>query len=318
MKPSPLVSICMPAYNAEQYIAEALDSILAQTYPNIEVIVVNDGSTDSTAKVLEAYGAKGVKVIHQENKGQCAAANRAFRESEGDLIKFFDADDLLNPENIALQVEKLAGSDGYIASSEWARFYTDPAEADFKPEKVWQDMKPMDWLVKSLWDGPNMMQCAIWLIPRKVLDKSGLWDERLSLINDFDFMIRVLLASEGVKFTKGAKLYYRSAIAQGSLSGQKSRKAMESAWLSTDLGCGHMLNFEDSERTRKVCADSYQLWAYNFYPEYPELTAKAEQKVKELGGSDYKLPSGKKLAMLRKLFGWKSAKQIHQKISEFK
>jgi glycosyltransferase involved in cell wall biosynthesis len=81
---APVISICMPCYNAGKYVAEALDSVLAQTYPNIEIIVVNDGSKDSSAEVLERYRSRGIKVIHQENRGQCAAANRAFAESTGE------------------------------------------------------------------------------------------------------------------------------------------------------------------------------------------------------------------------------------------
>ncbi len=84
-----LVSICMPCHNAGRYVAAALDSVLAQTYPNIEIIVVSDGSTDNSAEVLEGYRSRGVKVVHQENKGQCAAANRAFAESRGEYIEFF-------------------------------------------------------------------------------------------------------------------------------------------------------------------------------------------------------------------------------------
>src|ERR1700733_5063516 len=101
---APLVSILMPCYNAEKYVAAAVQSALDQTWPNKEIIVVNDGSTDGSAEILEPYRNKGVKVFHQENRGQCAAANGAFRKSTGQFIKFFDADDLLEPETVRLQM----------------------------------------------------------------------------------------------------------------------------------------------------------------------------------------------------------------------
>ena len=81
----------MPAYNAEDYVAAALDSVLGQTWSNLEIIVVNDGSTDGTAGVLDRYSDEArVTVIHQENQGAAAARNRAFEGSTGSLIKFLD------------------------------------------------------------------------------------------------------------------------------------------------------------------------------------------------------------------------------------
>jgi glycosyltransferase involved in cell wall biosynthesis len=118
----PLVSIIIPCYNAEKWIAETLESALAQTWPNKEIVVVNDGSRDRTLEIAMGYEEKGVKVISQYNRGHCAASNRAFRESKGELIKFFDTDDVMNPENIELQVKKLSGDYDCIASSEWETF----------------------------------------------------------------------------------------------------------------------------------------------------------------------------------------------------
>ncbi|RYZ19053.1 MAG: glycosyltransferase family 2 protein, partial [Chitinophagaceae bacterium] len=263
---NPLVSVCMPAYNAEKYIGEALDSLLDQSYPNLEIVVVNDGSTDGTGDILNQYEKRGIRVIHQENRGQCAAANTAFQYCSGEYIKFFDADDLLSKDFIGNQVTKLNGRDDVIASASWGRFYGhDLTSFQLQEEKVYQNLLPMDWLVTSLERGPNMMQCGLWLIPRQVLQLSGLWDERLSLINDFDFFIRVILASRQVLYTGNAILYYRSGLEQ-SLSGQKSRKALESAFLSTQLGVEAILRYEDSARTRKICADAFQEWKYQFYP----------------------------------------------------
>lgn len=268
---TPLVSVCMPAYNAERYIGAALDSILNQSYSNIEIVVVDDGSKDGTPTILSAYKSKGVKVISQENQGQCAAANTAFSLSNGEYIKFFDADDLLSPTFIEKQVERLSGNDCTVAYASWGRFKGDDLSTfQLQKEEVYRDMHPMEWLVTSLDKGPNMMQCGLWLIPRNVLQKSGLWDERLSLINDFDFFIRVLLSSEKILFANDSILYYRSGI-ENSLSGEKSRKAMESAYLSTKLGVETILSHENSPRTRRVCADMFQLWKYEFYPRHRAL-----------------------------------------------
>ena len=164
-------------------------------------------------------------------------------------------------------------------------------------------------LVNDL-NGLNMMQCALWLMPRTLLEKTGGWDERLSLINDFEFMIRVILHSKGICFTPNARLYYRSGITQ-SLSQQKSRKAMESAYLSTDLGCKYILTKEDSDRTRKVCANVWQQRVYEFYPACKDLAVKAEGHVANLGKPSISLPAGPGLKLLSRLVGWKIAKTLH-------
>ena len=104
----PVVSICMPAYNAEDYVAAALDSVLGQTWSNLEIIVVNDGSTDGTAGVLDRYSDEArVTVIHQENQGAAAARNRGFEASTGDYIQYLDADDLLHPRKVEAQMAVL-------------------------------------------------------------------------------------------------------------------------------------------------------------------------------------------------------------------
>ncbi len=307
----PLVSVLMPAYNAENYIGNAIESVLKQTYHNLELIVVNDGSTDKTEEVLGAIHDNRLKVVHQNNQGQCTACNRAYAESSGTYIKFFDADDLLSSNCIELQLQRLNGSEDKVASAEWGRFYNnDLSTFKLNPESVWKDMSPIDWLVDSLQQGVNMMQCGLWLIPRAVLEKSGLWDERLSLNNDFDFFIRVLLNSEQVIFTPEAKLYYRSGNAN-TLSGILNRDALEKAILSNKLGVEHLLKFENSLRVRKICANVLQQWAYQAYPQFPDLSTQLEDWIKRLGGSNVPLSGGEMRRALATIVGWKNAKKVH-------
>jgi len=105
--PAPLVSVIIPAYNAAAFLGETLDSALAQTYPNLEIIVVDDGSTDATPEILESYGDR-IRVRRQTNAGQAAARNFGARESHGELLAFLDNDDLWDPEKIARQVALLS------------------------------------------------------------------------------------------------------------------------------------------------------------------------------------------------------------------
>ena len=87
------VSVVIPAFNAQRFVRDAVDSVLAQTHPSVECIVVDDGSLDSTAEVVRGYGSD-VRLIQQENRGVAAARNRGAAEANGELLAFLDADDL--------------------------------------------------------------------------------------------------------------------------------------------------------------------------------------------------------------------------------
>jgi glycosyltransferase involved in cell wall biosynthesis len=102
----PLVSVVVPAYNAEKFLAEAIDSILAQTHTNTEIIIVNDGSTDRTAVVAEGYGDR-VKLIHRENGGIGPARNTGIEQVTGEFIALLDADDIWEPQKLAQQLALL-------------------------------------------------------------------------------------------------------------------------------------------------------------------------------------------------------------------
>jgi glycosyltransferase involved in cell wall biosynthesis len=103
MGQGPLLTVIIGAYNAERYLAEAIDSVLVQTHPNLELIVVDDGSTDSTAKVAESYGPP-VRCIRQENGGMAASRNRAIPEARGRYFSFLDADDRFPPDKLRSQL----------------------------------------------------------------------------------------------------------------------------------------------------------------------------------------------------------------------
>jgi len=104
----PRVSAIVTAYNGGQFIRDALESILAQTRPVDEVVVIDDGSTDDTAPIVERYAERGVRLVRQENRGLPEARNRGIRETTGELIAFLDCDDMWLPEKTKIQVDYLA------------------------------------------------------------------------------------------------------------------------------------------------------------------------------------------------------------------
>jgi glycosyltransferase involved in cell wall biosynthesis len=310
----PLVSICIPAFNAEKFLCETLESVFNQSYANLEIIVVDDGSTDNTAFVAQRFEEKKVRYFYQENKGAAAARNVAFSKSTGKYIKFLDADDLLESNCIERQANRLFENNNCIASGKWGRFYNENA-SDFavtEEDKLWKDLDPLDWIITSLLEtGANMMQPGIFLIPRAIAQKAGPWNEQLSLIDDFEYMVRVFLASERILFCEDAILKYRSCMSDH-LSGKISEAHMQSAFRAVNLVCDRILSKRNDKVTRLVCANMLERWAYTFYPVHPKLLKRLEQRIKELGGAKIPVMGGPAFRSLSSIIGWKRATWVRR------
>jgi glycosyltransferase involved in cell wall biosynthesis len=310
---SSLVSILIPAYNAADWITQTIQSALEQTWSDTEIIIVDDGSSDRTLEIAKTFTSSKIRIFTQTNQGAAAARNHALRLAQGDYIQFLDADDLIAPDKIEQQVKLLqTNSPNCIASGSWARFYDNLTTATFKPEPLWQDMKPVDWLVCA-WNGHWMMHPAAWLVPRSIAEAAGSWDETLSLNDDGEYFCRVVLASRFVKFCTEAKSYYRSGL-PGSLSDWKSDAAYASAYRAIAQCSQQLLHYEDSSRTRQVCATLFQRFIYETYPAVPILRQQAQQQVQNLGGTPLKPTGSPMFQYLSSLIGWRMAKWIQQSL----
>ncbi len=307
-----LVSVCVPCHNAGPWLAATLEALLAQTWRELEIIVVDDGSTDGSGPLLDGYRERGVTVVHQAASGAARARNVALDLARGAFIKFFDADDLLSPELIARQMARLGGRGDAVASCGWGRFRgDDPGGLQLNPEPVWCDLPADEWLVQAWrWARP-MMQPGLFLVPRALLDRCGGWDARLSLIDDFEFYSRVLCAARDVCFTPEVVVAYRSALA-GSLSSRKDRPAMESAQLALRLGTGQLLARRNDAAARRSCANMLQTFVHEAWadPRCRDLAAALEPEIERLGGSDVPLPGGPRLQRLGRLIGWRRAVRL--------
>jgi len=306
----PAVSIIIAAYRAEKHIESSVRSALDQTFSDLEVVVVDDGSDDATAAIVRSIDDSRVKLIQQANRGQSAALNTGVANSTGSYIKFLDADDQLNDTHIASQMEAIANETDKLASCRWCYFVEAPPAAMPPLEHTSRNIDdPVQWIVESLTLDDGMMGGWMWLIPRDVLNRAGGWDERLSLNNDFDFSIRLLLSSSGVRFASNAVYYYRKGL-DAAVTSLRSNAAMTSAFLTTELGCNALLARENSERTREVCADRWQQWAYLLYPGSPDLANRAIRNSEDLGGSDEQMRGGKLLHVLLPIVGWKAVRRL--------
>ncbi len=310
-----LVSVIIPAFRAENFIDAALHSVRTQTHSDLEIIVIDDASPDTTAARVAIHAAADprVRLLRlAHNVGQSAAANHGLAHARGDFIKFFDADDLLSPHSVAAQLDALRDNPRHLAYGVWGRFVRDPAETVFTPHPGWHDSDaPVDWILETWSDQEPMYQCGLFLIPRTLLAEVGGWDLRLSLINDFEFFVRLVTASSGLRFTPRAQLRYRSAM-PGSLSARTSRAACESARLSVTLGVARLLSFENSPRSRQSAADILQELVFTFHVAYPELMKPVEAEIARLGGSTH-LPRGSLVfRAVCRLFGWRVALRLRQ------
>lgn len=307
---TPVVSIVIPMFNAAPFVSDAIRAALGQSFESVEVIAVDDGSTDETFRVVEAIHDPRLRYVFKENHGQSAAINHGVSMSRGQYIKLLDADDWINPGHIASQMQSLNGRSDIVASCRWGYFvqnYMTLAVRDEVTNKNYDD--PMEWIVDSLTHDEGMMGGWMWLIPRRVWDLAGGYDMRLSLNNDFHFSIAVLLASNGVRYAEGAVYSYRKGV-PGALSASSGRRAMDSAFLTTDLGTRALLVQENSERIRRIAANRFQSWLFQFYPRFPDLVEAAEARIQELGGSSLQMQGGLLLKILRPVIGWKGVRRL--------
>lgn len=305
---SPTVSILIPCYNAGPWLAQTLESALAQTWPQKEIICVDDGSRDNSLEIARGFEARGVRVIAQANAGASAARNRALSEARGDYIQFLDADDLLAPDKIAVQLARIASTPRAVASGQWGAFSQGPADAAFNREPIWADYDPVSWLVCS-WTGGGMIQPGAWLTPRAVVDAAGPWDEKLSLDDDGEYFSRVLLAASTVPFVNEARAYYRRSGPRR-LSASRGRRAAESAFRSCSAKAQHLLAAENSPRTRRAAACNFCRFAWEQLAAAPDLADQAIARWRELDASVPPPSAGPKQAAVARLLGWRRARRL--------
>jgi glycosyltransferase involved in cell wall biosynthesis len=310
-----LVSIIVPCYNAERWLAATLKSALAQSWPHKEIIVVNDGSTDQSLALARKFEGGAIRILDQPNRGAAAARNTGLRAAQGEFIQFLDADDLLSPGKISAQVKLLRRIPANrVASCRWGRFEHDPAQARFVDTEVFRDFLPVEFLILAGETGA-MMHPSAWLIPRSIAERAGPWDERLSLNDDGEYFARIALASAGIAFCADdeARSYYRSGVA-GSLSQQRSDQARRSQYQSLLLITQLLLAAEDSRRTRRACAGYWRRFVHDFYPAPPELIIQAEAEVERLGETVGCPPMGPRTAFLAKILGWKNVWRLKHRL----
>jgi glycosyltransferase involved in cell wall biosynthesis len=311
MSDLPKVSVLIPCYNAERWIGQSLNSVLEQTWPNLEVVVVDDGSTDGSIDVVRSFEGRGVRLVRQSNKGASSARNRALACATGDYIQFLDADDLISSDKIAVQVARLAAAPHAVATCRWGRFYGAPIEAKFEMHEEWRDLAAVDWLLATWRDGGGMLFPAQWLIPRRIVDMAGPWREDLTLNDDGEYFTRIVLAAGQVLFCESGLAYYRSGIA-GSLSGTRSRSGWESGYRAIESCAGNVLRADGSPRVAATVSLLWQGFAHSSYPYARDLANRALTAAARLSDKKIKPEGGRLFRAVMAVFGWKVARVLQR------
>jgi glycosyltransferase involved in cell wall biosynthesis len=316
-----LVSILIPAYNADRWIAGAIQSAIDQTWPQKEIIIVDDGSSDDTFRIAKRYESPIIKVITQENKGASAARNKALSFAQGGYIQWLDADNLLAPDKISQQMKYVSSieNDRILFSSTWGRFYYRTPKAIFSPTSLWTDLTPLEWIYRKLRENSTYIVPECYLVSRVLTELAGPWNEKLSLDDDGEYFTRIIMSSEMIKFIPEAKSFYRIGNPSSLSSLAKiSDKKLESQFFSICAHISALLSLEDSVRTRKVCLQFLQRKFIYFYPDKKDIVIRARELARELGGN-LSAPELKwKYSFFKNLFGWTMAKKMVFKLPTVK
>ena len=212
---APEVSVIIPCYNGERFLKATLESVFSQSYQNFEVIVIDDGSTDSSSLIIKEYGDR-IRAVFTENRGVSVARNHGTRLARGALFQYLDADDLLHPDALKQRVEALRGISNGVAISEWQELVElSPGQYQHRAHGR-PSFHRLSNAEESIFSGFWAPPAAI-MYTREIVARIGDWDESLPIIQDARFLLDA--AYHGAQFVLIPEVLadYRIAL-HGSLS----------------------------------------------------------------------------------------------------
>lgn len=271
LKPS--VSIVIPCYNKRAYVRAAIESALSQTYP-CQVIVVDDGSTDGSLAEVQSFDQR-ITWETGPNRGGSAARNRGLELATGEWIQFLDADDILPEDKIAKQLSGLDGApDGTVAFCPWSYFH-DGGRVDLADRRrYWHSYDSGTDLLVEMWYNGGFFPPHTWLTPRSLIDRAGLWNEKLTGDDDGAFFGRVLLEADQLRFCEDTYVLYRDPP-EGAVSRDRSLKSALSFWSAFDQVSDGLLAKRSDRAARRACTARARKTCYA-WRDVPEILEKAD------------------------------------------
>jgi len=285
-----LVSVLIPLYNAEKYFVKCLDSILQQTYKYLEVIIVNDGSTDNSLLIAKEYSKKyqWIKVYSQKNSGASTARNKAFSLASGEYIQYLDADDCLHPEKISIQMGKIIDTEKNLISYGICQYMGGDRGTIFsQPSTIYQQYRNSCQLLYHMWINSEALPPLVFLIHRSLIDKIGGWNENLTNNDDGEFFARLMTQTNSILFVPNAISYYR-VDSTNSLSKNISELSLLSLLKSISLYTTHVkrCNYDFTEALRVV----YTVALIKLYPLNKEMADQVKKDMQSHNIIGYKYP----------------------------
>ena len=303
-KNSPLVSICIPMHNVAEYIEETLQKILKQTYKNIEVVIVDDHSTDNSYELVKKYYSNKVKLFKNVSKGGNAARNYAFKKSSGTYIKFLDADDYCSGDMIEKQLERILedGTDETLIHSPLKMAYSN-GTFFLPPRLIDIDFNPGIELLVAIWrrEGFNVPHCH--LMHRNLIIKAGEWDEKLLKNQDGEFFARIASVADKSLSVNHVYAFWRQT--NKGVSAQKSLKSHSAVIHSYDLISQLLIKYDSSTSMRNICGKYIGFYVYENYPQIEKVFPEIEKLLIKIN-SKLQLPSRKLIKLFTFCFGWKT------------
>lgn len=314
-----MVSVIIPVFNAEKFIADALTSALNQTWKNIEVIIIDDGSTDASRAIIKTFEEKDnrIKYYFQKNAGCSAAKKTGLALAQGDFIQYLDADDILSEEKIETQVHAIG--DQYLKLPVCKTVvFEDAANLntgnEVNTDLLYTTNDTVDFLLNLYGVYGNhvgMIQPNAFLMHKSLAAKTGTWDTSLSPSPDEDgeYFCRAILNASGIIFTEGIN-YYRIIPNAYSLSKNKSLQHAKGFLRSIQLKKEHLFRFADNELTRKAIARQLGWCAYSYGIDNPEIIGMVKKEFKTLGIKRMPLPDTRLFNYLSRITGFDMAIKI--------
>ena len=307
----PLVSILIPLFNAENYIEDTIAKALKQTYPNIELIIVDDHSTDNSFQLAQKYNSKNVRIYKNPKKGGNSARNYAFEKCNGEYIKFMDADDYCTDDLIEQQMKRILedGDNNTFVFSPVKVLYPD-GYLFLPPREIDRDYTPGIELLIDIWRGKGWNCPHCHLMHRDLFIKSGGWNEAIIKNQDGEFFARVAAkASKALSVNNVFAIWRQTG---NGVSTKMSLNAQASMLKTYDIISHLIINYKDNDDIRHSCAKYIGGFIYNNYPQISVLMPKVYEILNFLN-QPIILPDRKVLKILRIFLGWKIALRLMHK-----
>lgn len=311
MQIHPLVSIIIPVYNSENTIIETIDSVINQTYKNIEIIVINDGSSDNSAFLVQELNYQQINLISISNSGAAKARNIGIQNAKGSYIQFLDADDILSSNKIEEQVKILETNNDIDLCFCRTIVFTHRLILETNQHvnsEIFDFEKILGIeLLKKLLGINNkvfMILPSAYLVRKGIIDIAGEWDETLTLDDDGEFFSRVLSCSKIVAFDKKGTNYYRKYHTVNSLSQQKGIKYMSSEVKSVMKKISTIKKYVSLIDFEKIKQIQFSLLKYKYYKELNKIDfVNINYELNSVGGFEVEILPTYRGRILMKILG---------------